>query len=108
VLDTGADAVGELGTAQVGDAGEIADALVQRANHFLSAFSHPFGDVHDSRGERLAERLRAAVESITETVELLIEARRDLGRLDRDPGIEIVQVFAHRAGDVLRALAETF
>ena len=39
---------------------------------------------------------------------MLVEACRDLGRFNGDAGIEIVQVIAHRAGNVLRALAQTF
>src|SRR5262245_65095221 len=49
----------------------------------------------------------AAVESLAETKELLVEACRDLSRLDGDAGVEIVQIVAHGAGNVLRALAET-
>ncbi len=39
---------------------------------------------------------------------MLVEARGDLGRLDGDAGVEIVEVVAHRARNVLRALAEPF
>src|SRR5215467_14991822 len=108
VVDLGADAVGELGAARVDDAGDVGDALVERADHFVAALGDLPGDVRDAGGERLAERLGAAVEGVAETIELLVEARGDLGRLDRDAGVEIVQVLAHRAGNVLRALAQTF
>src|SRR5262245_54765739 len=90
------------------EAGAVGHALVERADHFVPALGHPPGDVHDARGQRLAERLGPAVEGVSETIELLVEACRDLGRLDRDAGVEIVEIVAHRARNVLRALAETF
>ena len=107
VVDLGADAVGELGAARVDDAADVGDALVERAHHFVTALGDLPGDVRDAGGERLAERLGPPVEGVAETIEVLVEARRDLGRLDRDAGVEIVQVVAHRARNVLRALAET-
>ena len=106
VVDLGADALGELGAAHVDDGGDVGDALVERADHLLAAFGHGLGDVHDAGGERLVERLGAAVERVAEAGELLVEAGGDLGRLGGDAGIEIVEVVAHRAGNVLRALAQ--
>jgi hypothetical protein len=52
----------------------------------------------------LVERLGAGVERVPEAIELLVEARGDLRGLDGDAGVEIVEVVAHRAGNILRAL----
>ena len=99
---------GEFGSARVDHAGDVADAPVERADHFLAAVGHRLGHVFDPGGEVvvehlgaggkvLVERLGAAVERVLEANELLVEARGDLRGLDGDAGVEIVQVVAHRA-----------
>ena len=60
-----------------------------------------------ARRERVVERLGAAVERVPEAIELLVEARGDLRGLDGDAGVEIVEVVAHRAGNILCALGKT-
>ena len=100
--------VGERGAARVDRRHGVADAAVDRADHFLAAFREGAGDLHDARAQALVERLGAAVERLLDPGEALIERRGDLGGLAADARVELFEVGAHRLGDLGGLAAEAF
>src|SRR5262249_35355301 len=84
----------------------VADAPVDRADHFLTAFGKRAGDLHHPRAQPLVERLGAGIERLLDAGEALIERGGDLGALAADAGVELLEVRAHRLRAFARLVAE--
>ena len=70
-----ADRVGQVGRTRIDQRGDVGDAPVERGDHLLAALGKGLGDVHDAAGQRVGQRLGAAVERFLEAQPAVGRAR---------------------------------